>query len=274
MELHRILDKDACTLDLREKTKDDVLRGIAQIASEARACENVTAEQIFDRLDERERQGSTGFGEGIAIPHARVPGMSDFLLFIVTSRKGVEFDAVDKKKVHILFVLLGPDERVADHLQILAVISRVLSNSNVRREILAARSKTGIYESFVRNIWRVEGEKGVVRAMKALFVILYEEELLYAILELFVEEGIQGATIIESSGMGEYISSVPVFASFIGFMNQSKNRSKTIVAMVPEDRVQEIITGIEEITGDLDKKEGAMVFALDVPFYKGTMKIM
>ena len=57
-------------------------------------------------------------------------------------------------------------------------------------------------------------------------------------------------------------------------MKANRNHSRTILALVPEDRVQEIVDGIEAITGDLDKKQGAMVMALDVPFYKGTMQML
>ena len=274
MELYSILDKDSCALDIPERTKEAVLRRMGQIASESRAAGDVAADRFYEELLGREKQGSTGFGNEVAIPHARVRGMTEFLLFIVTSRRGVEFDAVDKKKVHVFFVLLGPDDKPTEHLKILAAVSRVLAGTSVKRELLGARSSTGVYEAFLRHVRSVEGEAGGPRAMKALFVILYEEEFLYSILEFFIQEGIEGATIIDSSGMGEYISNVPLFASFIGFMNQSKNKSRTLIAMIPEERVDEIVRGIEEITGDLDKKEGAMVFTLDVGFYKGTMKMM
>ena len=67
---------------------------------------------------------------------------------------------------------------------------------------------------------------------------------------------------------------VPIFAHFISFMKEDKNRSKTIMVMLPEDKIDTLVRGIEEITGDLDKKEGAMVFTLDVDFYKGSMEMM
>ena len=57
-------------------------------------------------------------------------------------------------------------------------------------------------------------------------------------------------------------------------MQKNKNQSRTIIALVPEGRVEAIVEGIEEITGDLDKKQGAMVYVVDVPFYKGTMKML
>jgi PTS system nitrogen regulatory IIA component len=100
------------------------------------------------------------------------------------------------------------------------------------------------------------------------------EEMLYHILEFFLQEGVEGATILDSSGMGQYISDIPLFATFIGFMNEKKNRSRTILATIPADREDEIVKGIEKITGDLDKKQGAMLFTIDIGYWKGTMKMM
>jgi nitrogen PTS system EIIA component len=66
----------------------------------------------------------------------------------------------------------------------------------------------------------------------------------------------------------------PLFATFIGFFNERKNQSKTIMALIPAEREHELIEGIEKITGDLDRKEGAMIITTDVSIYRGSMKIM
>lgn len=274
MELYEILDREACTLDLSERTKEEALRRIAEIASHSEALEGMSAEDIFQKLLGREGQGTTGFGDGIAIPHARMEEMKRSLMFIVTSRRGVDFEAMDKRRVHVFFVLLGPEGRAEEHLKILASISRLLSTTHLKNEILSAKSKNAIYEAFVRNSLGEDKKRGVSRKMKLMYVILYMQEFLYEILEFFIEEGVEGATIIDSSGMGQYISNIPLFASFIDFMREDKNLSKTIIALVPEDREEEIIRGIETITGDLDKKQGAMIITHDVSFYKGTMNMM
>ena len=174
----------------------------------------------------------------------------------------------------LFFIILGPTEAVTDHLKILAFVSRALSHTNLKRELLAARSETALYEAFLRNTQTERSADNQTRVMKLVMVNLYIEEFLYRVLELFIEEGIEGATIIESAGMGHYISNVPLFADFIGFMNESKHQSKTIMAMVPEEHVDDLIAGIEDITGDLDKKQGAMILVLDVAMYRGSMKML
>ena len=274
MDIYSILDRQSCSVDLQARTKDEVLRELAGLAVKSSAAEGVDSATIHRLLAEREEQGSTGFGNEIAIPHARIPGMERFLLFIGISHRGVDFDAMDRKRVRIFFVILGPPESVNEHLQILAFVSRSIGHTNVKDELLQSKTEVALYETFLRNIDVAPGERREQRKMQLLMLNLYEDELLYAVLEIFIEEGIEGATIVESAGMGQYISNVPLFADFIGFMRENKHQSKTLFALVPEEHVQEIIQRIEDVTGDLDKKQGAMIMVLDVPYFKGTMQMM
>lgn len=274
MDLSVILNREACALNIGDRTKDGAIRVMAAQAAAVLADKGIAADMVFSKLREREDQGSTGFGNGVAIPHARIPGIDRFLLFMVTSGKGVDFDALDRKRVNLFFVLLGPEDQAGEHLRILAAISHLLTSTNVKREVLAALNADTACEVFLRNVRTVGRAAQQARKMKLLHVVLYVDEFFYDILEFFIEQGIEGATILESSGMGQYISNIPLFASFIGFMNEEKNRSRTIMTLIPEDRVDAIIEGIEAITGDLDKKEGAMIVVTDASFFKGTMKMM
>lgn len=275
MELIEIVDRKCCAVNFKAASKDEVLKKISELALRSPLMDKFDYESLYKQLKEREDQGSTGFGDGIAMPHARIEGMEKFLVFIITSSKGVEFDSLDKKKVKLIFVILGPAEAVQDHLKILATISRTLgSSASVRNEVMKALTNTALYEAFIRHSRLTTGSTGKTRKMKMLYVVLYIEDFLYDILEFFIEMGIDGTTIIESSGMGEYISNVPMFAEFIGFMKENKNRSKTLMTLVPEDKLDDVIEGIEDITGDLDKKQGAMIIVTDISYYKGTMKMM
>lgn len=274
MDLIKITDIKSCSCGIKAKTKTDVLKKLSKLAVKSDKLKGFSDDDIFSKLDEREKQGSTGFGNEVAIPHARIKGMEEFLLFIVTDRKGVEFDTLDKKKVKVFFVILGPEESVNEHLQILASISRAMSQERVKKELLGAVSESSLVEVFLKNTVEKEDKKVEKQKMKLMLLVLYLDEFLYHILEYFIQEGIEGATIIDSSGMGEYISSIPLFATFIGFMNEKKNHSKTILVMIPESKEADIVAGIEEITGDLDKKEGAMILTTDISMYKGTMKMM
>jgi nitrogen PTS system EIIA component len=275
LELIEIVDRKCCAVNLKASSKDEVLKKISELAIRSPLMEKIDQESLHKQLKDREDQGSTGFGDGIAMPHARIKGMDKFLVFIITSSRGVEFDSLDKKKVKLIFVILGPAEAVQDHLKILATISRTLGSSpTVRNEMMKSLTNTSLYEAFIRHSRQGAGESGKTKKMKLLYVVLYIEDFLYDILEFFIEMGIDGTTIIESSGMGEYISNVPMFAEFIGFMQENKNRSKTLMTLIPEEKLDDIIEGIEDITGDLDKKQGAMIIVTDISYFKGTMKMM
>lgn len=274
MELNKLISTKSSQVNLKAKTKKEFLGKLAELASKDERCKDIKTKLIEKLLEEREELGSTGFGNGVAIPHARIPGMKEFMIFIVTSR-GIEFDAIDKKKVKLFFIILGPEEAVNEHLQILAAISRCLSQTSLKEELLGSKKNEILVEVFQKNTIEEKKQSSVEKQkMKLMIITLYLDEFLYHILEYFIQEDIDGASIIESAGMGQYISNVPLFATFVGFMNEQKNQSKTILAMIPEDKEEELIKGIEQITGDLNEKEGAMIITLDVSYCKGSMRIL
>ena len=274
MELYSILEKQCCRIGLRGKTKQEVLRELAVLACQSMHLNEGRVDEITEALEKRETQGSTGFGGGIAIPHARLPDMDEFVLAIGVCENAIDFDALDRRRVQLFFVILGPEEEVNEHLKILAAVSRAVTRSDAKKEILSAKGNDAVFESFMRNIESLGEVSKEKPSMKLLVLVLFLEEYLYEILELYLQKGIEGAVIMDSFGMGEYISNVPLFATFIGFMQEKKNHSKTILAMVPENMEGELVESIEGVLGDLDKKQGAMIFSLDVGMYKGTMKML
>jgi PTS system nitrogen regulatory IIA component len=273
MNAFEILKEDACFPQLPGKHRDEFLRALTEKAAGLPELRELGADTLFAALKKREEEGSTGIGDGLAIPHARFDSLDRFVMIIGTSRKGVEFDAIDKKKVKVFFLIFGPTDAVRDHLKILASISSLAHHTNVCRQLENSITPNAMYEAVMSRTSEQEAGKSR-EAVKLMALVLYDDKYLYDILEFFIEEGIDGATILESSGMGHYISNIPLFASFIGFMNEDRNRSNTLLATVPESRVERLVQGIEDITGDLDKTQGAMIMVLDVGFCKGSMKMM
>lgn len=274
MDLINAIRPECCTVDLTAKDKDSALRALAALACRNSTVAALGEDAVYQHLHDREKQGTTGFGNGVALPHARVEGLDEFVVGIAVSRRGVDFAALDRKRCRIIFFILGPAEATADHLKALAAISRQLNSVRVREELIKAGSAVALHETFLRRLGEGPGAKKERPAMKLLFVVLYMEELLYEVLEYFLEQNIDGATILEGGGMGQYISNVPLFAEFIGFMQERKNHSQTIMTLIPADREQKIIDGIEAITGDMDTTQGAMVMTVDVSFSKGSMRMM
>ena len=274
MDWYKILHKHACRANIDERDKRSVLFKLAEIASKSSENKLLGSEIVYKALLAREKDSTTAFGNKIAIPHASIEGLDDFFVFIVSSRHGVNFESLDGKKVHLFFVILGPKGRENEHLKILASISRITHVPGIIDELMKSDTSTSLYESFLRSTWSHEHHDKPAKSMKAMFVVLYIEDLIYDILELFIEEDIDGATILDSVGIGEYISNIPLFASFMGFMNSTNHNSKTIMVLVPEHKVEIIVNEIEKVTGNLDKQTGAMVFTLNIDFFKGSMKMI
>ncbi len=107
--------------------------------------------------------------------------------------------------------------------------------------------------------------------MKLLVFVLNREELLDDVLAAYVEAGIEGATILDSEGMGRFLTyEVPLFADFKEFMKGNKPYNKTIISVVKhEERIPELITLLDSVCGDLSKPGTGIVFTVPIDFYKG-----
>lgn len=103
------------------------------------------AHEIFDSLVARERLGGTGLGHGVALPHGRLKESRQPVGAFVQLADGVDFDAVDKQPVDILFALLVPEKCTSEHLQILALLAQMFSDKNLRAELRAADSSEALY---------------------------------------------------------------------------------------------------------------------------------
>lgn len=274
MNLLSAIRKECCTVDLPGKSRDEVLRALADLACRSPALAQIGPKVVYQKLREREEQGATGLGHGVALPHARVEGMEEFVIGVAVSRRRIDFQALDKKKCGLIFFILGPEQANAEHLKALAALSRQAGSPQVRAELDKAYTPTALYEALARRLGAGATAPQGRRAMKLMFLTLYMEDLLYDVLQFLLEAGVDGANILEGAGMGKYISNVPLFAEFIGVMQHRKEHSRTIMALVPAERQAQIVEGVEALAGDLDKNQGAVIVFLDATFHKGTMRMM
>ena len=178
--------------------------------------------KIRDALFLRESQGSTAFENGIAIPHARLKGIKNITLHIFISKKGIPFKSIDKKKTRLFFVIIGPEDKPNLYLQLLALTARVLKNKKAREEFLAAESPLALKEIYIKNmpagLIKKEMEKNKPQNEKLLMIVLYEKRYFEDIINLFIEKGIRGASVLESNGIHNMLSQAPLFSDFISFL--------------------------------------------------------
>jgi PTS system nitrogen regulatory IIA component len=115
----------------------------------ATLCGRFTEEALYTVLLEREAVGSTGVGNGVAIPHGKIEGLDRILVCFGRSRAGVSFDAIDKRPVHLFAVLLSPASEAEAYLSALAWVSRILKDSDKRQQLFDSTSRDEIAALFV-----------------------------------------------------------------------------------------------------------------------------
>ncbi|MGC2415868.1 MAG: PTS sugar transporter subunit IIA [Stellaceae bacterium] len=128
---------------LRVGDKAQLLRDLSQRAAKLLA---IDPQSILDALEAREALGSTGVGQGIAVPHARVGGLHDFFGLFARLERPIEFTAIDERPVDLVFLLLIPDLAGNDHLAALACVSRRLRDRDAAAQLRAATTGAELYE--------------------------------------------------------------------------------------------------------------------------------
>ena len=108
----------------------------------------ISASEVVDSLNAREDLGSTGLGQGVAIPHARLKSSNKALAAFVRPKIAIEFDSPDDKPVNCCFVLLVPAQATEQHLQILAEVAEMLSNEQFRTQLATSKSAADIHQLF------------------------------------------------------------------------------------------------------------------------------
>lgn len=134
MKLRDILKQSAVCGDLKATDKKGVLEELSELI--ARSGPQLEPPVVLHVLLEREKLGSTGVGNGVAIPHGKLPGLESILAAFGRSKKGIEFQSHDHKPAVLFFVLLAPENVVGSHLQALARLSRLLKGEAIRHRLI------------------------------------------------------------------------------------------------------------------------------------------
>ena len=141
MDISDLIDANSVIADLRASSKKQVLQELARRAAD---LTGVDERAIFDVLMERERLGTTGVGNGIAIPHGKLAAFERLYGIFARLEKAVDFQAIDDRPVDLIFLLLAPEEAGADHLKALARVSRLLRDHDVCEKLRATQQKDAL----------------------------------------------------------------------------------------------------------------------------------
>ncbi|RJE83341.1 PTS sugar transporter subunit IIA [Paracoccus onubensis] len=142
MQLSEILGPGAVRTLGQVTSKKRLFQELADLAN---SQYGLNASEVLDALQERESLGPTGVGEGVALPHARLHKLDRVVGLFLRLDKPLDFDAVDRKPVDLIFALLAPESGGVDHLKALALVSRTLRDPDLRSKLRANDSPTALH---------------------------------------------------------------------------------------------------------------------------------
>ena len=144
MKLSDIIDLNNIIIALGAHDKNTVIEELAGTIVES--CPSLKKDELIKILLERERLGSTGIGDGVAIPHGKVSGISEPIISFGRSVNGLDFDSMDGEPVHLFFLLVAPEDSANIHLKALAKIAKILKNNLFRKQLIEAKTREDIFK--------------------------------------------------------------------------------------------------------------------------------
>ena len=144
MKIVDLISREMIIPSLSAKTKPAIIRELAEHLAEL--TPSVQSDELAKVLIDREGLASTAIGEGVAIPHGKLPSVHDIVACIGRARQGVDFDSMDGQPTFLFFVMVAPESSTGAHLKALARISRVFKDGEFRRRLLEAADADSMYE--------------------------------------------------------------------------------------------------------------------------------
>jgi PTS system nitrogen regulatory IIA component len=144
MRLAEILDEENILPDLRAKDKRGVLEELTETISKQDSSVDKTT--LVKVLMEREKLGSTGIGDGVAIPHGKINNVDHPIISFGRSKKGLDFESMDGQPVYLFFLIVAPENSSGFHLQVLAKIAKLLKSTTFRKKLMQAATRLELYQ--------------------------------------------------------------------------------------------------------------------------------
>jgi nitrogen PTS system EIIA component len=148
MKIDEILKKESVIADIAGKNKLDVIKEMTERLKQNNTIKNDQA--LYATLMEREKLGSTGIGENVAIPHGKSDELTQIIIVFARSLTGIDFESLDQKPVHFVCMVIAPAHSTGQHLKVLARISRLFKNQTLREGILKAEDSNAIYSILLK----------------------------------------------------------------------------------------------------------------------------
>ena len=147
MKISDILSQELTSSNFPGRSKKRILENIAQLVTSQLVGSDELCDQLLDNFVAREKLGSTGLGNGVAIPHCRTPGVKKIYGFLAKLTTAVDFDAIDDEPVDLIFALVVPQEKNDEHLSTLARIAAIMQDDESRQKLRNCDNDETLYNT-------------------------------------------------------------------------------------------------------------------------------
>lgn len=251
------------------KNKDALLHELAALAQKNETLKKYNVDELYQAFLQREKISTTGFGNGVAIPHCTIDGIDEFVLGILIDPKGVAFDAMDSKKVHVLILIIAPQTRRTEHIKVLSAVSRILNNKSTVKQLTNLSSPEEVYALLTQAL-TPSSITPIQTAHTQLQVAIQDRDQFNDIIQLFSEQDNCSVSVIETHDARDYLSTMPLFASF--WNSQQKGFQRIIIAVLPKGHANDVIRRIN-LLQESDQKEGLLVTLMDLTYAGGSLTL-
>ena len=269
MKLTELLRTECIRVGSTVDDKAMALCEVAALAKKSSILKKFPEEAILEALQERETLGTTAFGHGIAIPHCRMEGVRDFVVGLLTVPEGVEFEAEDGKKVHLLVFIIAPKKSRNTHIRLLSAVSRAFEDGSAVQNMITASDSEQLQTLFLQAAQQdVSEQVSVHRNLVQVFV--QDENVFREIIETL--SGLENISlnVFDGKSGSAYLAETSLYADFL---KNGDTSSRCIVAMVERNLSNEVVRRIETITGSLFECTGVMVTIQKLAYSAGSLEM-
>ncbi len=204
MKLSSLIDRNLIITDLKARDKASLIEEFVDLIDEQR--KDGLRQTVLDALNKREAQGGTALEKGVAVPHARLPELSEFILAAGISKQGIDFGARDGKPSRLFFVMLAPPSKNTLLLHSMAAMALLTINEQNRNELIAAETPAEFAAIIERSGVEVKKYLSCGDIMERGFETLRPDMPIKDAVDLFAEKGIDGMAVVDEDGklLGEF----------------------------------------------------------------------
>ncbi len=268
MDMFGMLKEECIQIGTESRNKNEILREIAKLAKKSSVLNNISEDFLFNALSERENIASTGFENGLAIPHCHLEEINEFVIGAIVVPEGIDFKSFDGEKTDLLFFIIAPANDRDTHIRTLSIISRTLSFKGVKEELVKMTTSTAFFEGFLRHIPDEVKRKG--EFTKCFFNIASQDEEHFEAIVETLSSLSASVSIIEGKDINTYLDKTPLFASF--WNTEDKGFHLLATGIINKKLVNELIRSIDSITGGLEENPTTAVTIQEVLISVGSLK--